>query len=89
MRELILISGGIICVVAGLFFLPLPTPFGLPLLFVGGSLIIAGSTYARGLLKRFRTRNDRAHRWISKTERYMPVFVRWPLRQTRPDKTGT
>jgi hypothetical protein len=89
MRELFLVTGGFVCVAGGLVFLPLPTPFGLPLLFVGASLILAGSAFARMLMKRFRTKNDRAHRWIAKTECYMPVFVRWPLRQTRPDRADT
>jgi len=86
MRNLFLVTGGFFCAAAGLVFLPLPTPFGLPLLLVGAGLILAGSAIARQLMKRFRTSNDRAHRWLAKAERYMPVFVRWPMRQTRPDR---
>ena len=88
MRGLFLVTGGFMCVGAGLVFLPLPTPFGLPLLLIGTALILAGSALARQIMKHYRTKNDRLHRWIAKTERYMPVFVRWPLRQTRPDKPG-
>jgi hypothetical protein len=85
MRDMFLVTGGFVCVAGGLFFLPLPTPFGVPLLLAGTAFILAGSALARQLMKRFRTKNDRAHRWLAKGERYLPVFLRRSLRQTHPD----
>lgn len=85
MRDVFLVTGGFVCVAGGLFFLPLPTPFGVPLLLLGAALIMAGSAIARQLMKRFRAKNDRAHRWLAKGEPYLPRFLRATFRQTHPD----
>ncbi len=87
MRNLLFIAGGILCIVSGLVFLPLPTPLGLPLLVTGSALLVAGSALARRVLKRFRTSNERAHTWLTAGERYLPLFLRVPLRLTHPDRT--
>lgn len=87
MRNLLLVIGGSLCVVSGLVFLPLPTPLGLPLLVLGAGLLVAGSALARRLLKRFRSSNGRAHTWLAMGERYLPLFLRVPLRLTHPDRT--
>ena len=87
MRNLLLVIGGSLCVVSGLVFLPLPTPLGLPLLVLGAGLLVAGSALARRLLKRFRSSNGRAHTWLATGERYLPLFLRVPLRLTHPDRS--
>jgi len=87
MRNLLLVAGGLLCIASGLVFLPLPTPLGLPLLVTGAALLVAGSALARRMLKRFRTSNERAHGWLAVGERYLPMFLRLPLRLTHPDRT--
>jgi hypothetical protein len=87
MRNLLLIIGGFFCIASGLVFLPLPTPLGLPLLVTGAALLVAGSAMARRMLKRFRTSNQQAHGWLAVGERYLPMFLRAPLRLTHPDRT--
>jgi hypothetical protein len=87
MRNLLLVAGGFLCIAAGLVFLPLPTPIGLPLLVTGSALLVAGSAMARRLLKRFRSSNERAHSWLATGERYLPLFLRLPLQLTHPDRT--
>lgn len=84
MRNVFFVTGGFFCAAAGLVFLPLPTPFGIPLLLTGAGLVLAGSPFARLQMRRFRTSNDRAHRWLAAGERYLPRFLRVPLRQTHP-----
>jgi hypothetical protein len=87
MRNLVLVAGRVVCILAGLVFLPLPTPLGLPFLVLGAGLLVAGSALARRLLKRFRSSNVRAHTWLAAGERYLPLFLRVPLRLTHPDST--
>jgi len=87
MRNLFFVAAGIVCILSGLVFLPLPTPIGLPLLVTGSALLVAGSAFARRLLKRFRSGNERAHTWLAAGERYLPLFLRVPLRLTHPDRT--
>jgi hypothetical protein len=84
MRNLFFVTGGFFCAAAGLVFLPLPTPFGVPLLITGAALILTGSPFARLQMKRFRSRNARAHRWLAAAEGYLPRFLRLPLRRTHP-----
>jgi len=84
MRNLLLVIGGFFCVAGGLVFLPLPTPFGVPLLLLGAALILAGSAMARRYMKGIRSGNDRLHRWLAAGERYLPRRLRYIFRQTHP-----
>jgi hypothetical protein len=84
MRNLFLVTAGFLCAAAGLVFLPLPTPFGVPLLLTGAALILAGSAIARQHMQRFRSSNARSHRWLAAAEGYLPRFLRLPLRRTHP-----
>lgn len=86
MGNLLLVTGGIFCAIAGLIFLPLPTPFGIPLLIVACGLILAGSAAARKAVKDARAGNRLLHGWLLKAERYLPAFFKRPLKQTRPHK---
>lgn len=88
MRNLFLVTGGFVCIAGGLVFLPLPTPFGLPLLLIGTALILAGSALARRYMMGFRTKNDRLHRWMATGERYLPRNLRLILRRTHPRPTS-
>lgn len=83
-RNLFLLTGGFCCVASGLVFLPLPTPFGLPLLLVGSALILAGSAMARRYMRQMRGNNQRLHHWLATGERYLPRVLRRILRQTHP-----
>lgn len=85
MRNLILVTGGFLCAAAGLVFLPLPIPFGAPLLVTGAALILAGSALARQLMRRLRASNGRLHGWLAGAEPYLPLFLRGVLRETHPD----
>jgi len=86
MCNLLLVTGGIFCAVAGLIFLPLPTPFGIPLLIAASGLILAGSATARKAVKDARAGNRRLHGWLLKAERYLPAYFKRPLEQTRPHR---
>jgi hypothetical protein len=87
MRNVLLVTGGFLCIAGGLVFLPLPTPLGLPLLVTGAAFLVAGSALARRVVKRFRSSNERAHSWLITGERYLPAFLRLPLQLTHPART--
>ncbi len=86
MRNLALVVSGFFCATGGLIFLPLPTPFGIPLLVTGAAFILAGSETARRLLRRQRESNTRLHGWLKRAEVYLPRFLRHPLRRTHPNR---
>lgn len=69
----------------GLVFLPLPTPFGVPLLLTGGILILMGSPAAQKRLRRLRRRHRGFDRRLRELERSTPGPVRETLRNTDPD----
>lgn len=81
------IIAGWICVIGGLIFLPLPTPFGLPLLIIGLALLISGSHRVRKFIQELRKNNKKMHQKISKVEPYLPGALRTPLEKTHPKLT--
>lgn len=50
LRQALLVATGVLLLLLGLVILPLPAPFGLPLILVGGLLLLANSAQARRLL---------------------------------------
>lgn len=86
MRNLGFVVSGFVCAAGGLVFLPLPTPFGVPLLITGAALILTGSETARQLLRQQRASNTRLHGWLKRAEAYLPRFLRYPMRKTHPNR---
>ncbi len=85
MRSILLLLAGSTSVALGLVFLPLPTPFGVPLFLVGAGLILMASPMARALFKRWRTSHKAASDTLRRIEAYLPRPLRRALRQTHPE----
>ncbi len=55
-KQLALIGGGLMIVAAGFLAVPLPGPFGLPLMVIGAAIVMRNSRRSRRLFVRLRRR---------------------------------
>ncbi len=94
MRKIVLLVSGWTTIGAGLVFLPLPTPFGVPMLLVGGSLVLMADPAARGYVRSWRARYPKLSERMARFEPMLPRRLRAVLRLTHPgrgarDRNGT
>ncbi len=85
MRTIIFLVAGWTSIALGAVFLPLPTPFGLPLFIIGGGLIMMVSSAARRWFKNWRTSHRQASDAMLPAEEWLPETLRETLDQTHPD----
>lgn len=85
MLNIILIAMGVVCLIAGLIFLPLPTPFGIPLFLVGTGLILSASATSRRIFKAWRTAHRRMSDRLMAFEPHLPRKMQEVLLETHPD----
>lgn len=85
MYRFVLIPFAVILIVLGSLFLLTPIPFGIPLLGIGGVILIGSSAAAARWLQRRRSGGgwlDRALRWL---EARLPASLSAIFRRTRPE----
>lgn len=84
--RILAIAAGFLSLLAGLVFLPLPTPFGIPLIALGLTLVLGASHTARRHFKSLRMHNQTLDASLRKAETYLPRRVRFILSRTRPGR---
>ncbi|MFM1813357.1 MAG: hypothetical protein RLZ98_52 [Pseudomonadota bacterium] len=84
-RTILLTFAGTTSIAAGLIFLPLPTPFGLPLILLGLGLVLTGSVAARMWTRHWRESHREMSDRLLPYETYLPASVRKALEETHPD----
>ncbi len=87
MRVLILLMIGWLSIGLGAVFLPLPTPFGIPLFLIGAGCILVVSPAARRRFKKWRASHRRESDTLTGFEGYLPDPIRKALDDTHPDVT--
>lgn len=85
MGNFIAIAFGVLLVVSGAVVAPLPIPFGIPMMIIGITILIARSPLAARLFTSLRRRWARFDGWIEVLEMHAPAVLAEVLRRTRPD----
>ena len=83
-RSFLIFLTGCTSLAAGAVFLPLPTPFGVPLLLVGMALIVMASPSARTRLKAWRSTHRKSSAILERYEPYLPRAMRNAFDATHP-----
>lgn len=86
MGKFVLLVSGWTTIGAGLMVLPLPAPFGVPMLLVGGSLVLMADPAARGYVRSWRGRHPQMSETMAKFEPMLPRRLRAVLRTTHPNR---
>ncbi|MEQ8823395.1 MAG: hypothetical protein RIC14_03380 [Filomicrobium sp.] len=84
-RVLMLLAGGF-TFVTGALLLPLPLPLGLPLLLVGGAILLSFSPAIRRWFKHWRTEHRQLSDRLENIEPIVPSPLRETLNETHPDQ---
>ncbi|MEM1284648.1 MAG: hypothetical protein AAGH43_04620 [Pseudomonadota bacterium] len=74
---------GLLALVAGMILLPLPLPFGIPLLAVGVILLLSSSITARRIVRALRAKSDMLDRLFTAVEERLAGRAGALLRSTR------
>lgn len=85
MRTVVFLMAGWTSIALGAVFLPLPTPFGVPLFVIGASLLLMVSPAARTGFKNWRTLHRKASNAMLGVESWLPRSMRKTLEETHPD----
>jgi len=83
-RRYVMITTGLVLLIAGMIVLPLPLPFGLAMILIGLSILIVNSPFLRSRFLDLRRRWSRMDAWINSVEHRLPGPVR---RAIRPDES--
>lgn len=83
MQQLLMMVGAVFMLVGGAIFLPLPIPFGAPMLAIGFVMLIAASPAFAKLVVSSRRRWPRFNRMLNWIEERAPKGIAAILRRTR------
>lgn len=86
MTSIIMVILAIAIILVGLVLFPLPIPFGVPLVIIGVTILIANSVYAARKFAVLRQSWPRFNGWIEFLENRAPDGFARILRRTRPER---
>ncbi|MBV15980.1 hypothetical protein [Thalassospira sp. GB04J01] len=86
LKSTILMIGGVVCLLIGIAFLPLPPPFfGMVFIAAGIPMLAAGSKRTRRFIQLMRWRHYRHNQKVEYLVSRLPSFLRKHGHRTRPD----
>jgi len=85
MPAFLMVPASILLILAGMIVAPLPIPFGIPMIVIGITILIAHSPMAARAFANLRRRWTRFDDWIRFLEEKAPAIMAEPLRRTRPE----